>query len=376
MRIGRVFLIDVILNPVIMSKNREVSMNRILVIVILLTLSLCVWADNLDETLESLSGQAAKSYVGPVVSTLGSNLNGGWFHKAPKSKLLGIDFELGIVAMMTSFNDEDEDFSTKGYFQFTQQQAEEIVANDPDIPDMIEDQVVDAIVAQEFEVQINGPTIVGSANDEIEIVFPQQDVEYAENLSQPVAEYTVKTGVSGLIDDLEALPMFAPQLSIGTVYGTCLTLRALPPFEIEDLGEVTYFGGGIQHNIKAWLPAPLPLDISLSAFFQTLKLGEYVEANGMTAGFNVSKSFGTKMLSVTPYAGVMLEKYTMDFSYEYEIAENQVGVDPVNIDFSVEGENSYRMTVGASFKLGFSHLNVDYNIGEYNSITAGLAFAF
>jgi hypothetical protein len=183
----------------------------------------------------------------------------------------------------------------------------------------------------------------------------------------------IDTGVYGLMNGAELLPMFAPQIAIGTIYGTRLTARGLPPFEVQDLGEVTYFGGGLQHNIKAWLPLPLPVDISLAAFYQSLALGDYVSASGFTAGLNVSKTFGMKMLSVTPYAGYMLENYSMNFSYEYLVAED---IDPVKIDFDIEGENSHRLTIGTTFKLGFSHLNFDYNIGEYQSITAGLALAF
>lgn len=347
---------------------------KLIIGIIISFMLLSLWAGDLDETLESLSGDAAKSYVSPVVSALGSDLNGGWFHKSPKSKFLGLDFEIGIVGMLTMMGDEDEHFAVTSDFQFNYDQAEMLVEG---VNEDIKPYVIEAIMEQEFEVGISGPTVAGPNDEYVLVEFPEQEIVYTDDMgnsgSTMVPGNVIDTGVYGLLDGAGALPMFAPQISIGTVWGTRLTARALPPFDVKDLGEVSYFGGGLQHNIKAWMPLPMPVDVSLAAFMQSLKLGDYVTADGFSAGLNVSKTFGMKMLSVTPYAGYMMEKYSMDFSYEYQLAEEY---DPVNIDFSVDGKNENRLTLGASFKLGFSHFNVDYNIGEYNSVTMGLAFAF
>ena len=82
----------------------------IFILVILFSLS-GLFADTLEETIEDLSGAAAESYVGPIVSAFGSNLNGGWFHKAPKDKFLGLDIEIGAVVMMTTFPDDSKSLS-------------------------------------------------------------------------------------------------------------------------------------------------------------------------------------------------------------------------------------------------------------------------
>ena len=117
----------------------------------------------------------------------------------------------------------------------------------------------------------------------------------------------------------------------------------------------------------------MPVDVSIAAYFQTLNLGDYVTAKGFTSGLTVSKTFGHKMFSFTPYAGYMMETSNMEFSYEYIVDED---LDPVNINFDVDGKNKSRLTLGTSFRLGISNFNVDYNIGDYNSVTMGLAFAF
>jgi len=348
---------------------------KIFIVFLILTFSMvAVFAQSLDETLEKLSGNAAKSYVGPIVSSFGTNLNGGWFHKSPKAKFMGLDFELGIVAMGTFFNDEDDYFSTSGSFQFNHTQASQLTEGvDPNVREY----VIDAILQQEFDVTMQGPTIVGPTDEYMEVVFPAQEINYegpgGVSGSEYVDEENITTQINGLLDEAPALPFAAPQLSIGTLFGTMLTARIVPAFDVPDLGDVSYYGFGLQHNIKAWMPLPMPVDVSIAAYFQTLNLGDYVTAKGFTSGLTVSKTFGPKMFSFTPYAGYMMETSNMEFSYEFIVDED---LDPVNINFDVDGKNKSRITLGTSFRLGISNFNVDYNIGDYNSVTMGLAFAF
>ncbi len=338
---------------------------KVLVIFMVLIFSFAVLsAADLDETLESLSGQAAESYVGPVVSGFGASLNGGWFHKSPKAKFLGLEFEIGVVAMATMFNDEDDYFNTTGTFQFTYDQAYDLTEG---IDEDIRPYVINAILAREFDVYMYGPTIIGPGDENIVVEFPGLDIPYVDENGVPGSEFVqqkdIDTGISGLLDNAQAIPMFSPQIAIGTLFGTNLTARILPPFDVKDLGKVSYYGAGLQHNIKEWLPVALPLDVSLAGSMQILKLGDYVTANGFTAGLNVSKTFGPKTFSIIPYAGYMLESSKMQFSYDYYLSDD---LDPVSIDFEIEGENKSRITVGTTFRLGLSHLNVDYNMGKYN----------
>ena len=349
--------------------------SKMLLILLIVTFSFsALFAEDLDKTLEKLSGTAAEAYVGPIVSGFGTNLNGGWFHKSPKSTFLGLDFEFGIVAMGTMFNDEDDYFSTTGFFQFNETQAEELTIN---VDSNLRLYVIEAILAREFQVNMHGPTIIGSSDEFVQVDFPDQYIDWVDpngtTGSEHVDGMNITTDINGQLDGVDALPFFAPQISIGTFLGTMLTARILPAFNVPDLGDVSYYGGGFQHNIKAWMPLPMPVDVSLSAFIQTLKLGDYVTANGFTTGINVSKTFGPKMFSITPYAGFMLENSNMEFSYDFLIADD---LEPVNIDFEVEGKNKSRLTIGSSFRFGVTHFNIDYNMGDYNSVTMGLAFAF
>lgn len=346
-------------------------------LIVLISVASNLFADDLEETLEELSEDAAKSYVNPIVSAFGSNLNGGWYHKAPKSKIFGIDFEVGVVFMGTLFDAENKTFSTTGNFRFNRSQADSLITGlslDP----AIHDALVDSIITKDLFVEISGPTIVGDKDKNIMIEFRGADFvilnpQTLHDTTITVGHSTTSLDVGGLLDEVPALPLFAPQLSIGTVFGTQVVLRYVPAIEIEDLGEFNYFGFGIQHNPKVWLPIPIPVDISASFFTQSMEMGSVATANATAFGLNVSKTFGVKMLNITPYGGFMYENSSMEFNYDYAI-DTPAGPSTQEISFKLDGENESRIMVGLSLRLGVLNLNADYNMAKYNSVTAGVGF--
>jgi Family of unknown function (DUF6588) len=362
----------------------EVDMKKTVLLLVILAISFAfVQAATLEETLESLSGEAAESYVNPIVSAFGSNLNGGWFHWAPEKKIFGLDVELGLVFMASSFPDDDQDFDANGSFQFNQDQAEGIIQNSGLNPgDLGYNELVDEIIAQEFEIGINGATIIGDPDNHVMLDFPAQTVTVnvaGTNVNYDLNSISMDSGVGGLVD-MELLPLASPQLSLGTVYGTKAVFRYMPTYEVnKELGDFNYFGFGIQHNPKAWLSIPLPIDICASYFTQSMELGDIITANATAFGINASKTFGFSFLSITPYAGFMLESSNMAFKYDYTLSEDPISGEPLetmNVKFDIDGANTSRITLGTTFRLGVFNINADYNIAEYNSFTAGFALGF
>ncbi len=135
-----------------------------LFIALTVIMAVSLQAAGLQETLESLSGTSAASYVNPMVSAFGSNMNGGWFHKAPKAKLFGWDLEFGIEAMGTMFADDDKTFEADADFYFTEDQARSL-ADGSDINPLYYEQFVNALVTTPINVLIKGPTIIGEPYD-------------------------------------------------------------------------------------------------------------------------------------------------------------------------------------------------------------------
>jgi hypothetical protein len=355
-----------------------------------------VQAQTLEETMTKLAGSAASAYVNPIVTGFGADLNGGWFHKAPKAEMYGFDLEFGVVAMGTFPGAAAKTIpaGTQGLFRFTggyysgdfidnpdgtKSQAEALAENINGwsfFSPSQKQQVIDKIAAQDFTVGITGGTIVGSKTDTIKIVFPEQPVDFGAPIgSQTVPGSSVAIpNVAGLLENVSVIPLGAPQLSIGTIAGTQLTFRYLPSVQISsDLGKFSYFGFGIQHNPGLWLANPLPVDVAVSFFTQTLKAGTIFKTTATAFGVNVSKRFGPGALNVTPYAGFMIESSKMTFDYTAQFT-NSLGTQEVPVHLELEGANKSRLTLGLSIKLLFLNINADYNLGKYNSATAGLMF--
>jgi len=345
-------------------------------------------AATLEETLQSLSGAAAESYVNPMVSAFGSDMNGGWFHKAPRAKKFKWDLEFGVVMMGTMFGDSDKDFSVSGNFNFSREQAQTLVSNYSSNPAY--NDLVEAIMDQPFTVSISGPTITGPTYDDngtpndpdddlntIDIDFAARNIMIDGN-PYSIEQNIIRIPVGGILEDLPMLPLAAPQLSLGTIYGTKIALRYLPEIELTpEIGSLKYLGYGIQHNPAIWLPVPIPVDVALAFFTQQLDIGTIIETSASTYGLNVSKTFGLKLMSVTPYAGFSGESSKMKFSYDYILETPTTGA-PVtsNVSFDVEGKNTSRLTAGLSFRLAILNFNVDYNLAKYPSATAGIMFNF
>ena len=343
--------------------------------------------ESLETTLQKLAADAAKGYVAPVSSGFGSNLNAGWFHRAPWATFLGFDLEFGLVAMGTFFSDEHKSFSTGGAFRFDSSQAAtltEFIQNDPQYGftqqqrDAIQREVIQKIRGQDFSVGIFGPTVIGKKQDSVRVQFNGAKFTVTDPNTNQSREVTVPAErvalpVTGLLEDAPALPLASPQLTIGTILGSQFTFRYLPEVEIDpEIGKFKYFGFGVQHNPVVWFGEDaLPLEISLGYFTQRMSVGTLFEANATAFGVNASKRLGWGALNLTPYAGFMLERSSMTFTYDYEL-DTPTGRIPQKVTFELEGENKSRITAGVSLKILLFNINADYNWGTYKSVSAGV----
>jgi hypothetical protein len=350
------------------------KLNILLLLTIMFVINLFP-QDDLKSTLSKLSQDAAKSYLGPTVSAFGADLNSGWIHRVPKATIFGVDIEFGITAMGTFFSNENKTFSTNGTFRFTREEADQLVPTN--YPSDVRTALINQLVSKDFGVGISGPTVVGSNNDSIKIAFEGTTLS-SNGTSYTIPGKSVALPVTGYLEDMPVFPLAAPQLTIGTVYGTSVAIRYLPAITIDKkVGEFSYFGIGVQHNPAMWLPFPLPLEVSLGLFTQTMKLGDVFESKATTFGIFASKTFGPGAFNVTPYAGISYESSSSDIAYDFVVESAVPGVTTTeHISFNAEGENSARMIIGAAFKLGFLSLNVDYNIAKYSVVSGGLSFIF
>lgn len=330
--------------------------------------------ESLEGTLQQLSEDAAMKYVSPISSAFGADLNSGWFHKAPGAVIAGFNLEIGVVAMGAFFPDDSKTFSVNGRFRFSEDEARELVEGQG-FSQSVQDELVKQITAQYFHVGISGATITGEEDDHVMVHFPAKTFD-VNGTDYEVPEQSVDLGFGGFQDlaDLSFLPLAAPQVSVGTVYGTQATFRYLPSLTLNgDLGKLKYFGFGIQHNPAVWLSNPIPVDVAVSFFTQNLKIGDLFESKATAFGLNASKRFGTGFLNVAPYAGFMFESANMKVTYTY-VVNTPTGTVRDAIEFELEGENKSRLILGISLRLLTLNLNADYNFSKYDSFSAGLTF--
>ncbi|MBN2830617.1 MAG: hypothetical protein JXR56_09895 [Candidatus Cloacimonetes bacterium] len=345
---------------------------KIVFLILLVVCSVSLIAGDLEEAITELVGKGAEAYVSPIVSAFGADLNSGWIQSGPKAKILGFTAELSFIVMATSFSGND-DFDVNSEYNFSYDQAAAIVGDTGNTD--ANNYLINLITSQDFTVEMFGPTITGSSQDSVRVRFLGDTFSY-NGATYTVDEYDVVLPVTGFLEDLPALPLFTPQLKVGTIYGTEVGLRYLPTYEIPDLGKFSYLGFGLQHNPQVWLPVKLPVDLALAFYTQSMELGDIVTATATSYGLTAKKTFGPKMFNVTPYAGLMMEGSTMKLEYDFEREVSPTETISEKIKLELEGENSTRIILGSSFKLGFVKLNLDYNIAKYNSASVGFGFAF
>ncbi len=326
---------------------------------------------SLEQTLQDLSADAARAYVSPIVSGFGANLNSGWFHRAPRSTMFGLDLDFGIVGMGTFFKDEHKKFSASGSFRFNSSQAMQL-AQGATSNTTAQTAIRDEILKQSFNVSFSGPTITGAKNDSLKVIFAQRNI-VVNSQTYTLPGQTFVTPVVGFLEDAKAIPLVAPQLTIGTFLGSQFTFRYVPDIDLEDFGKIKYFGFGVQHNPGVWFGDILPLELSASFFTQALEAGSVFKTKATAFGVNASKRLGWGFLNITPYAGFMVESSSMEFTYDY-VFETNVGTQKQQVKFELTGENKTRITAGVSVKVLIVNINADYNWSKYNSASVGVMF--
>jgi len=342
---------------------------------------------SLRETLQLLSEDAARSYLSPVSSAFGTDLNAGWFHRAPKASILGFNLEVGFVGMGAFFPDDAKSFTKTGQFRFSNEEAIQLVVNDPNTTLTYDDlsgsqrAVVDEITSEYFDVEISGATVIGDEDNNVTILFPEREFTNVggTGASYTVPEQTVELPVAGYkeLANKSYMPLMSTQIKIGTVYGTDATFRWLPEVRLQDdLGKFKFFGFGLQHNPAVYLPDLVPFDYSVSFYTQSMDIGTLFTTKTTAFGINASKQLGLSIFNFTPYAGFMYETAEMEVSYDYLVqlpGSTEPEVIPIN--FALEGKNQTRLTLGFNVMLLIFNLNADYNFGQYNSFSAGIHFA-
>jgi hypothetical protein len=271
----------------------------------------------LDETIQQLTSDNVRGYIQPMVDSFGANMNSG-FPGSARIKKMGFTFRLQFVGMGTLIGDSEKSYRAT-----------------PPQP------------------------------------FPQEPVETATVFGGQGATVHHPAGVSYKFQngqvDARVMPFVAPQITVGDVFGTQLTIRYAPIPSVGDFPEVNLFGVGVRHSVSQYLPL-VPVDIAAGVFYQTFSIGDFMDSKATAISAQASKTF----LLLTLYGGLQYETASVNLSYTYEGPLPPGDQSDRNISIDLTGENRFRVKAGAGLALGILHFHTDISVGKVTVISAGL----
>ncbi len=279
-----------------------------------------IYGQEFEDFVSAYTGDNGTMYLQPLGDALGANLNSNLFHSAIIPRM-GFTLEIGIATSTVFVANKDKTFLATPDPSFSP-------ANPADVP-------------------VTAPTVFGDTR----------------SVTLEGVEGTATSFPGGIA--LDAVPVAIPQLRIGAVLGTDVTLRYFAIDIGEELGSLDLFGFGIRHSVSQYLPDVFPVDLAVGYYNQSLNLENFSETS--TSLFNVQGSFKKGPLIV--YSALGYESADTNFSYTSTEDDSEINID-------LQTSSSIRFTLGATLKLGAFFLNTDYNLGINNVLAVGIGLSF
>ncbi len=336
------------------------------------------------QKMQTMLEENATAYISPLVTGFGEAMNSGWFHSAKPHKLLG--FDLGLRAMAVGIADENMifDFAVPDF-----ETSITIQQNSYDITLSGEDLYPDREVPTVFGADENGE-IDPAGTSQIVSLFEQQLLNQGvsqQSINESTVQNQLQTAASAVPSlvtppglGIDYLPMIVPQAAVGlsipmTPIKMEVAARYLPEYEIsEDIGMINFMGIGGKLALDPFLPIPF-VNIAVGAYAQKLEIGDLLESNHMLYSLQLGKDLNLILLKLGVFGGVGLEKSNMKFSYTYEPDNMDDPLYGSEVNFELEGENSFRYTVGARVQLAIFNVSAAYthSVDDIFTVGAGIS---
>lgn len=270
-----------------------------------------------EDRFAALNETNVKLYAQPFATAFGTAMNSGGYHSASIADLFG--FSISFQGMYILIPDDQLTYS-------------------PTLP----------------TGYTTGPTAT---------IFGDKGSAYAG----PAGYITTPPGIN-----LSAVPMAIPQIG-ASLLGTEVILRYLPDIDVGEK-KLGLFGMGVKHSVSRYIPL-VPIDVAVQVFYNTFKITDLIDVKNLAFNAHASKTFGI----LTPYFGLQFESTSLDLTYK--INGDPASGDPAlqtdrNVSVSLDGDNNFRATLGASLKLAVIVLNADVSLGSQTTFGGGLSFEF
>ncbi|WP_054560123.1 DUF6588 family protein [Croceitalea dokdonensis] len=326
---------------------------------VLLVTTLSVSAQNLGDLLTSGLNDAerfANAYTAPATEAVIYGLSSGWYNSADAKPLGG--FEISVIGNFTGFKNKED----KRSFTLNVADYENIRFSDG---------------SQSKQVS----TALGDIEG-VEILVEDSNGLFSEPFELPA-------GLSA--EGIDFVPSGFIQGSVGLFKGLEVKARFLPKVKNDDVA-IGLLGAGLQYDFTKLLPADKLLPVAISAVVGYTSLtGDFnlndtnvvdgenqrLETNFNT--WNFSAVVSTRNIPVINFYGALgyvTGTSNIDVLGTYRVTSGpfqQTYTDPFSL---VNDVNGVVATLGTKLKLGFFRINVDYNMGEFNTLTAGVNFGF
>ncbi len=315
----------------------------------------------------------AKAYLNPYAMALGDGLNNGWYNSAATHKLFGFDFSINVSAIQIPNEATSFDLNTIGLTKLTLADPSKSIA----------------------------PTVAGKDVEGPKLLLK-------DNSGSTIVSFNSPNGL-----DLNIVPVPMVQIGFGLLPHTDVIGRYVPNLKYDNEGDqmkIGFWGVGIKHNFKEWIPVlkSLPFDASIfgsisqinarsDLSFSAQELSQpnvtitFVDANDQQLKFStktskfgliVSKKIG--ILTVFGGIGKSTSETSIDLVGTYPVTSKIEGgglvvrqsdalIDPVAVSFN---SNNVCMDAGLRLKLAFFSLYGSINKAEYTSYNAGVSFGF
>lgn len=147
---------------------------------------------------------------------------------------------------------------------------------------------------------------------------------------------------------LKRLFWAVPQLSIGGIYGTEVSLRLLPVDFGEDFGKLSILGIGIRHDVGRYVLKKSPFALNVGYAYHKTDIGRAIAAQSHYA--YVQAGLSGRRGGIFAWAGYQ----TGTFAVSYEYIENNHPPQAVTADLTVK--KPFLGGIGAHLQLGFFSL--------------------
>ncbi len=282
----------------------------------------------IEDQLSAYTGDNAEGYLSPLATAIGANLNSGVWKSAyiPLEDGFHLCFETCVMGLF--FDDELRTFK--------------------------------AVTEEGFspETTTDAPTIIGGGDA---VIVP----------GDGGSSFAFPGGF-----DVNSFVLAAPQIRIGAFRGTEALIRGIPSVPIGDIedtefGSFSFWGLGVHHSISQYLAPDFPVDLAAGLFYQKITLGDdLIDATAFQVSAQASKRYPVGFAIVEPYAGLSVDMFSMDVTYESDAAGG------VDIDLSFESDTTLDLTLGLNLIAAFFSLNGEYSIAAQNSFAFGFGLGF